>query len=176
MRLHDLVDNTKLLALLLLGLGALFLLLDFLNPFTNFLETWSIVYVLANFFAFFATLAPAYIILGYLVERDDTARVFFASLWIPVIHYLLKGFLLLYLISQDPHILDLMGSQIGWTLVDWKDFAVFYYGIFPIFVITVWAFSIVFMIMGVLINFLFGERIRKTFEKLSKRSAEDREV
>jgi hypothetical protein len=168
-KFHDIADDKKLLALLLLGLGALFLLLDFLNPFTDFLKSWSIIYVLVNFFLFFATLAPAYIVLGYLVERDDTAKIFFSSLWIPILHYLLKGFVLIYVITQDPSVLEMMGTQIGWTLFDWRDFAVFYYGIFPVFVITVWAFSIVFMAVGVLINFLFGERIRRGFEKLRTR-------
>ncbi|TET90411.1 MAG: hypothetical protein E3J35_06560 [Methanomassiliicoccales archaeon] len=171
MEFHDIIEKKRFLALLLLGLGALMLLLDFINPFTEFLKTWNIVYILVNFFAFLAILAPAYIILGYLVERDDTAKLFFSCLWIPIIHYLLKGFLLLYYISQDPNLLNAMGLEIGWPLLDWRDFAVFYYGSFPLFVITVWAFTIVFMTFGVLINFLFGENIRGFFERIRKKSS-----
>lgn len=164
MKLHDILEKRKLLAILLLSLGALMLLLDFINPFTEFLKTWNIVYVLVNFFAYLSLLFPAYVILGYLVEREDTARLFFSCLWIPVIHYLLKGFLLLYYISQDPNLLNVMGAEIGWPLLDWKDFAVFYYGSFPLFIITIWAFTVVFMTLGVLIRFLFGEEIGKIFE------------
>jgi len=54
-----------------------------------------------------------------------------------------------------------MGSDIGWHLEDWKDFAVFYYGSFPLFVVSIWAFSIVFMTLGVLLNFTFGESLRR---------------
>ncbi|MEE9116511.1 MAG: hypothetical protein V3U09_06405 [Thermoplasmata archaeon] len=92
------------------------LLLDMFNPFTDFLKTWNIVYVLGHFFQFLALVAPAYIILGYALEAEDTAKLFFACLWIPVIHYLLKGFLLLYYTSQDPNLLVTMGSEIGWGL------------------------------------------------------------
>ncbi|MFQ5884710.1 MAG: hypothetical protein ACE5IO_06385 [Thermoplasmata archaeon] len=174
MKFHEIIEKKRFLALLLLGLGALMLLLDFINPFTEFLKTWNIVYVLVNFFAFLSLLAPAYIILGFLVERDDTAKLFFSCLWIPIIHYLLKGFLLLYYISQDPNLLNVMGMEIGWTLVDWRDFAVFYYGSFPLFVITVWAFTIVFMTLGVLFNFLFGENIRGFFERIRKKNSDER--
>jgi len=159
--LHDFIERKKLLAILLLALGSLMLLLDILNPFTEFLKTWNIVYVLANFFAFLAPLAVVYIVLGFLVEKEDTARLFFSCLWIPVIHYFLKGFLLLHLIGQDPNLLVEMGSDIGWHLEDWKDFAVFYYGSFPLFVVSIWAFSIVFMTLGVLLNFTFGESLRR---------------
>jgi hypothetical protein len=165
-KLHDIIENRKLLSILLLGLGALILVLDILNPFTEFLRTWNIVYVIANFFAYLALMAPVYMILGFLVEKDDTAKLFFSSLWIPIIYYLLKGFLLLYMISEDPGLLIPMGSDIGWRLFDWRDFAVFYYGSFPIFVVTVWAFSVIFLVLGVLINFLFGESIRKTVRRI----------
>ncbi|UCD92711.1 MAG: hypothetical protein JSV43_02000 [Methanobacteriota archaeon] len=161
MKLHDIIEKRRYLVILLLGFGGLMLLLDVINPFTEFLKTWNIVYVMVNFFAYLSFLAPAYIVLGYLVERDDTAKLFFSCLWIPVIHYLLKGFLLLYYISQDPNLLNVMGMEIGWPLLDWRDFAIFYYGSFPLFVVTIWAFTIVFMTFGVLIRFLFGEEIGK---------------
>ncbi len=161
MNLHDFIERKKLLAVLLLALSSLMLLLDILNPFTEFVKTWNIAYVLANFFAFLAPLAVVYIVLGFLVEKEDTARLFFSCLWIPVVHYFLKGFFLLHLISQDPSLLVEMGSDIGWYLEDWRDFAIFYYGSFPLFVITVWAFSIVFMTFGVWLNFTFGESLRK---------------
>jgi hypothetical protein len=173
-KLHDIIESRKLLSLFLLGLGLLILVMDVLNPFTEFVRTWNIVYVLANFFAYLAMLAPVYIILGFLVEREDTAKLFFSCLWIPIIHYLMKGFLLLYMISEDPGLLTAMGSDIGWGLHDWRDFALFYYGTFPIFIITVWAFSIIFMVLGVLINFLFGEVIGKATKKLF-RSGNDEE-
>lgn len=157
------------MALLLLGLGGLMLLLDLINPFTDFLKTWNIVYVLGHFFQFLALIALAYIVLGYAVESEDTAKLFFASLWIPIIHYLLKGFLLLHYISQDPDLLVTMGSDIGWGLHDWRDFSVFYYGSFPIFLITVWAFSVVFMTLGVFVKFLFGEKISGIVRWLMKK-------
>lgn len=166
MKLHDIIENRMLLSILLLGLGLLVLVLDVLNPFTEFLKTWNIVYVISNLFAYLALLAPVYVILGFLVESDDTAKLFFSCLWIPIIHYLLKGFLLLYMISEDPGLLISMGSDIGWRLFDWRDFAIFYYGSFPIYVVTVWAFSVIFMVLGILINFLFGEGIRKTVRRI----------
>jgi hypothetical protein len=175
-KLHDIIESRKLLALLLLGLGLLILVMDVLNPFTEFVRTWNIVYVLANFPAYLAMLAPVYIILGFLVEREDTAKLFFSCLWIPIIHYLLKGFLLLYMISEDPGLLATMGSDIGWGLHDWRDFALFYYGTFPIYIITVWAFSIVFMVLGVLLNFLFGEGIRKTAKKLFRKGEDEKNL
>lgn len=165
-KLHEIIENRKLLSILLFGLGLLILVLDALNPFTEFLRTWNIVYVLANFFAFLALMAPVFVILGFLVEADDTAALFFSCLWIPIIHYLLKGFLLLYMISEDPGLLVTMGSDIGWRLFDWRDFAVFYYGSFPIYVITVWAFSVIFMVLGAVINLQFGEGIRKIAKKV----------
>ncbi len=172
-KLHDFVESRKLMAMLLLYLGCLVLLLDFLNPFTEFLRTWNIVYVLANFLAYLAMLAPIYIILGFLVEREDTAKLFFACLWIPIVHYLLKGFLLLYMISNDPSLLAAMSADIGWTLFDWRDFAVFYYGSFPLYVVTVWAFSVVFMTLGVMVNINFGDTLRKTARRLRKTAGEE---
>jgi hypothetical protein len=166
--LHDFVENRKLMAILLLGLGLLVLALDILNPFTEFVRTWNIVYILANFLAYLAMLAPIYIILGFLVEREDTAKLYFTCLWIPIVHYLLKGFLLLYMISEDPALLVTMGTDIGWTLFDWRDFAVFYYGSFPLYVVAVWAFTVVFMVLGVMLNLTFGEGIRKAARKVFK--------
>ena len=166
MKLHDIVENRKLMVVLLLGLGLLVLALDIINPFTEFLRTWNIVYILANFLAYLAVLAPIYIILGFLVERDDTAKLFFTCLWIPIVHYLLKGFLLLYMISEDPSLLVTMGADVGWTLFDWRDFAVFYYGSFPLYVVAVWGFSVVFMTLGVMLNLTFGEGIRRTVSRV----------
>ena len=165
-KLHDIIESRVRLSLLLFGLGLLVLVLDVLNPFTEFTRTWNIVYVIANFLAYLAALAPVYIILGFLVERDDTAKLFFSCLWIPIVHFFLKGFLLLHMISEDPGLLVSMGSDIGWGLHDWRDFAIFYYGSFPIFIVTVWAFSIVFMVFGVLINLVFGEGMRKGVRKI----------
>ncbi len=167
-KLHDFVESKMLMAMLLLGIGCLVLILDFLNPLTEFLRTWNIVYILANFFAYLAVLAPIYIILGFLVEREDTAKLFFACLWIPIVHYLLKGFLLLYMISEDPSLLVAMGADIGWTLFDWRDFALFYYGSFPLYVVAVWAFSVVFMTLGVMLNITFGDALRKTARRLRR--------
>ena len=168
MKLHDFVENKKLMAMLLLSLGSLVLALDILNPFTEFLRTWNIVYILANFFAYLIMLAPIYIILGFLVEGEDTAKLFVTCLWIPIVHYLLKGFLLLYMISGDPNLLVTMGSDIGWRLFDWRDFAVFYYGSFPLYVVAVWAFSVVFMTLGVMVNLTFGEGLKNTARRLIK--------
>lgn len=80
MKLHDIIESRVRLSLLLFGLGLLVLVLDVLNPFTEFTRTWNIVYVIANFLAYLAALAPVYIILGFLVERDDTAKLFFSCL------------------------------------------------------------------------------------------------
>jgi hypothetical protein len=172
-KLHDIIESRVKLSLLLFGLGVLILVLDVLNPFTEFTRTWNIVYVIANFPAYLAALAPAYIILGFLVEKDDTAKLFFSSLWIPIVHYLLKGFLLLYMINEDPGLLASMGSDIGWGLHDWRDFAIFYYGSFPIFIVTVWAFSIIFMVFGVFLNFTFGEPMKKGLRRIFKGSNDE---
>lgn len=166
MDLYDIMERRSYMVILLLGLGGLMLLLDILNPLTDFLKTWNIAYVLAHFFPFLAPMAPAYIALGYKVDREDTFRLFFAFLWIPVIHYLLKGVLLLYLISTDPNLLGTMGSEIGWWLQDWKGFSLFYFGSFPLFVITVWAFSVTFMTFAVFLLRPVGVEIRRIISRL----------
>lgn len=59
------------------------------------------------------------------------------------------------------------------SLQDWKDFGVFYYGSFPLFVITVWAFSVVFMTLGVFLRFLLGEKISTIADRLRKRGIDE---
>jgi len=169
MDLYDIMERRSYMAILLLGLGGLMLLLDILNPLTDFLKTWNIAYVMAHFFPFLAPTAPAYIALGYKVDREDTLRLFFACLWIPIIHYLLKGVLMLYLISTDPNLLGTMGSEIGWWLQDWKGFSLFYFGSFPLFVVTVWAFSVTFMTFAVFLLRPVVVEIKKIISSLHNR-------
>ncbi len=169
MELHDFIENRRRLFFFVMGLGLLMLVIDFLNPFTDFIRSWSFVYVLRNFLLFIAPYIPIYFALGYLVEKEDTGRLFFSALWIPTVHYIIKGFILLYMIGQDMSVLGIMGQDVWWTVSDWRVFSLFYFGSFPIFVVAIWSFFIVSMTLGLLFGLLFADRIRMAINRIIER-------
>ena len=57
-----------------------------------------------------------------------------------------------------------------------EDFGVFHYESLPLFVITVWAFSVVFMILGVFSRFLLGEKISAIADRLRKKGIDEQLV
>ncbi len=78
-----------------------------------------------------------------------------------------------YLIMINCKILN---KNLEGNLQDWKDFGVFYCGSFPLIVITVWAFSVVFMTLGVFLRFPPGEKISAMAYRLREKWIDERSV
>ncbi|TET90750.1 MAG: hypothetical protein E3J35_05530 [Methanomassiliicoccales archaeon] len=148
MRLFEALEKRIVLILLIFGLGALIVLLDYLNPFVDFFKTWDMYYVVNHLGWYMLPLVPAYLLLGFLVSRDDSLKIYLHFLWIPVVHYLLKGILFVYIVIQDPSILHVTGSWFGGYILDWRDFVFLQFAIFYFFMWSIGIFCIVLMTLG----------------------------
>jgi hypothetical protein len=152
MRLGRLLESRLAILLLILGLSALMLLLDFFNPLTNFFKSWNLHYLINNLWEYLAVLVPAYFILGFLVGYDESMRLFIWFLWIPVLYYVLKGILFLCFIIQDPGLPHVIGAWFGGAILDWRDFLLIYAASSYIYIWAFGAICILFMALGLIVN------------------------
>ncbi len=162
MRLGGLLESRLRLLFFILGLSVLMLLLDFFNPLINFYKTWNLHYLINHLGEFLAVLAPAFLILGLLSGYDESMKFFIWCLTIPVLHYVLKGLLFLYFISQDPNLPHVIGAWFGGYIVDWRDFAFVYAASGYVYMWSVGAVCILFMILGFLLSYFFGGGVRSS--------------
>lgn len=162
------VQSTKLLASFLLSMSLLILSVDYFNPFLDFVRSWSILYMWRNLSSYLVMYGLIYFLLGNLFEKEDTGRLFVSCLWIPLIHYVMKGVVLSYIISANPQILAMMGSEIGTSLTGIEDFWVFYFGSIILFAISIWAIMIVFATAGIGAKVLWGDRIGRFLRNIGK--------
>ena len=148
----------------ILGLSALMLLLEFFNPLMNFFKSWNLHYLINHLGEFLVILAPAFFILGFLVGYDESMRLFIWCLTIPVLHYVLKGILFLYFISQDPNLPHVVGAWFGGYgyILDWRDFVFLYAASGYIYLWSIGAICILFMILGLIVNYFFGGGVRSS--------------
>lgn len=146
----------------ILGLSALMLLLDFYNPLMDFFKSWHLHYLINHLGEFLAVFAPAFFILGFLVGYDESTKLFIWCLAIPVLHYALKGILFLYFISQDPNLPHVIGAWFGGYIVDWRDFAFVYAASGYMYVWSIGAICILFMILGLFVSYFFGGGVRSS--------------
>ena len=162
MRLGRLLESRLAILLLVLGLSALMLLLDFHNPLMDFFKSWHLRYLINNLWQYLAVLAPAYFVLGFLIGYDESMRLFVRCLWIPVLYYVLKGILFLYFISQDPNLPHVIGASFGGAILDWRDFLFIYSASFYIYIWAIGAMCILFMAFGLILNYFFGGGVRSS--------------
>lgn len=159
MRLLEPLEKRIVLILLIFGVAALILLLDFLNPFVDFFKTWNMHYVVNHLGWYMLPLVPAYFILGILIARGDSLKIYLHFLWIPVVHYFLKGILFVYIVIEDPSTLHVTGSWLGGYILDWRDFVFLQFAIFYFFMWSIGIFCIVLMTLGLGAGRVFGRRI-----------------
>jgi len=162
------VDSRKLLASFILSISLLILAVDYFNPFLDFIRSWSILYIWKNLWSYLVIYSLIYFLLGFLFEREDTGKLFVSCLWIPLIHYVLKGVVLSCIISVNPQILVMMGPEIGTNLTGIEDFWVFYFGSLILFAISIWAIMIVFATAGIGAKVLWGDRIGKLLRNIRR--------
>jgi hypothetical protein len=155
----------------ILGLTLLLVILDYLNPFVNFYKTWNMHYVMNNLGWFMIFLVPIFFILGIAAEWYDSSDLFFASVLIPVYYYILKGFLFLFLIAQDPNLPHVIGVWYGGYILDWRDFSVIYFSSLPLYMLFVWRYSFGFLALGYITGHLLSRRIVRIVKPILRRIA-----
>lgn len=143
----------------ILGLTIILVILDYLNPFVNFYKTWNMHYVMNNLGWFMIFLIPIFFVLGIASEWYDSSDLFFASVLIPVYYYILKGFLYLFLIAQDPNLPHVIGVWYGGYILDWRDFSVIYFSSLPLSMLFVWRYTFGFLILGYIIGHFLSRRM-----------------
>ncbi|MCK5290413.1 MAG: hypothetical protein KAR39_00140 [Thermoplasmata archaeon] len=149
-----------------LGMTLLLVLLDYLNPFVDFYKTWNMHYVINHQVGFLVFLIPIFFFLGVISEweviseSEDMSELFFACVLIPVYYYILKGFVFLFLIAQDPNLPHVIGAWYGGYILDWRDFTIIYYFSLPLSMLLVWRYCFGFMVLGYITSHIFGRSIR----------------
>ncbi len=165
MRLFEALEKRSVLIILIFGLGALIVLLDYLNPFVDFFKTWNMYYVVNHLGWYMLPLVPTYFILGILIARDDTMKIYISFLFLPAVHYVLKSIVLVYLVFQDPSILQATGSWYGGYILDWRDFAFLSFAIYFFFIVSIGTFCIVLMTLGLGVGHFFGPTTTEDLEE-----------
>lgn len=161
MKLEDVVERTRYLIVIVICLGGFVTLLDYFNPFMDFSRSWNMHYVVNHLAEFMLPLIPIYFVLGCIAKEDDSLRVLLSSFWIPVLHYLFKGLIFLYLIGQDPNLPNVVGVWFGGYVLNWQDFAVVYLATSYLFYWSIGRICIALVFLGVIVNYIFGNSIIK---------------
>lgn len=166
MGLRDVVGKNWKVFTFTLGMTILLVLLDYLNPFVDFHKTWNMHYVINHQVGFLVFLIPMFFFLGFvsewsvISESEDMSELFFACVLIPVYYYILKGFLFLCLIAQDPNLPHVIGAWYGGYILDWRDFSLIYFASLPLSMLLVWRYCFGFMVLGYITSHIFSRSIR----------------
>ncbi|UCD91872.1 MAG: hypothetical protein JSV43_06445 [Methanobacteriota archaeon] len=174
MRLQFVVERKLYYYGFTFGLSIILVLLDYMNPFVNFFETWNMRYVINNLGWFMIFLIPIFFSLGVIAQWDGMSDLFFACVLIPIYYFLLKGLLFLFLIAQDPNLTYVIGSWFGGYILDWRDFSIIYLFSLPLFMAFVWRYCLGFLVLGYIASHFLGKHVRNfaraVFSRLSGKS------
>lgn len=169
MGFHFVVERKSYYYGFTLSLSLILVLLDYINPFVNFYETWNMHYVVNNLGWFMIFLVPIFFSLGVIAQWDGMSDLFFACVLIPIYYFLLKGLLFLFLIAQDPNLPNVIGSWFGGYILDWRDFSIIYFFSLPLFMAFVWRWCLGFLVLGYIASHVFGKSIRNFARAVSSR-------